>query len=151
MAQKLTEEDGRLALAGHIADKAEAARASYGGAIDWPTLLEMLGDAAVVRYPTDVAFDAAPLEAGEFAFAAPLGASPGDGFRIYVHPWFEGRTDVLPLLVAYHIVRINYGDIATHHDAELFGATLLGLEPDDYYETLCTLADEVGGDPATLV
>ena len=38
---------------------------------------------------------------------------------------------------------INYGDIATHEEAELFGATLLGLDQEHYYATLCKLADSL--------
>ena len=45
---------------------------------------------------------------------------------------------------AYHVVSINYLDVATHEEAELFGAALHGLEIDDYYERVCTLADELG-------
>ncbi len=33
---------------------------------------------------------------------------------------------------AYHLVTVNYGDVATHEEAEVFGATLLDLDQDDY-------------------
>ncbi len=48
------------------------------------------------------------------------------------------------LLIAYHIPVINYGTIVEALDAELFGATLLGLEVEAYYQALCELADALG-------
>jgi hypothetical protein len=60
-----------------------------------------------------------------------------------VHPHYEHHTDVLPLLITYHLVSVNYGDIATHEEAELYGATLLGLPVEEYYRRLCELADAV--------
>ena len=62
-----------------------------------------------------------------------------------MHPLFENRPDDLPLLVAYHVPSINYLDVATHVEAELFGAALLGLSVDDYYARLCELADSIPG------
>ena len=122
-------------------EKAALARARYGPLIDYCAVLRLLDDRDIVRFPTAVRFEAAPLQAGEFAWAAPAGGRPAEGFILYVHPKFQGREDVLPLLIAYHLASVNYGDLATHHEAELFGAGLLGLAVDDYYETLCALAD----------
>ena len=125
MAKKLTEEDGRLSLCGHIVDKATAARLKYGLYIDSDTILKMLDDGEVVRYPTGLRFDAGLLMPGEFAQALPLGDHPQEGFCIYVHPWFEDQKEIWPLLIAYHLVRINYGEVAGADEAELYGATLL--------------------------
>ncbi len=106
----------------------------------------MLDDREVVRYPTGLRFDAEPLQAGEFAFAQPLGEHPADGYCLFVHPCFENRREVWPLLTAYHIPVINYGDsVVTHEEAELFGATLLGMEIDAYYQALCELTDSIPG------
>lgn len=143
MARKLTEEDGRRALRDHVAERARIVHEKYGGAIDEEALKRLLDDPEVVRYPTSIEFDAGPLEPGEFAYVAPRGERPSDGFCVYVHPYFRGRGDVLPLLVVYQLVRVNYGEIATHEEAELFGATLLGKDVDEYYQTLCGLADEL--------
>ncbi len=141
--QRLTEEDGRSALRDHVVEKAAQARRKCGGRVDYATILALLDDREIVRYPTRLRFDANPLEPGEFAFAQPLGAHPRDGYCLYVHPAFERREELLPLLIAYHIVRVNYGEIATHAEAELFGATLLGLAVDEYYAALCAAADEI--------
>lgn len=113
-AFKSTPEYGQEALRDHIVDKASAARRKYGGATDYPTMLRILDDTDVVRYPTGIRFDAGPLERGEFALLQPLGDEPASGFCLFVHPAFQERPDALPLLIAHHIVRINYGEIATH-------------------------------------
>jgi hypothetical protein len=141
--RQLTAQDTRTALHEHAARRAAEARAAYGPVIDYATVLRMLDDRAVVRYPTTIAFDASPLEPGEFAHAERNQDGAEAGYCLCVHPTFKHREDVLPLLIAYHLVRINYGDVATHEDAEVFGAALLGMEVDDYYERLCTLADAI--------
>lgn len=136
------ERKGRRALSDHAADCAAVARERYGNidAADLPALLE---DRKVVRFPTVLRFDATRLEPGEFAHTEPVGARPGEGYRLFVHPYFEPRPDDVLLLAAYHLVTINYGDVATANEAEVFGATLLGLSREAYYQRLCTLADEL--------
>ncbi len=144
---KVTAEDGLRALRDHVVDTARRARQRYGGRIDYATIRRMLGDEQVVRYPVDLRFDADPLEPGEFAYVEPLGTHPAQGFVLYVHPRFRDREELLPLLIAYHLVRVNYGQVATHEEAELFGSTLLGLDRDAYYQKLCDAADEIWGRP----
>jgi len=141
--KSLHEEKGRSSLRDHIVEKAMAARLKYGLYIDADAITKMLDDPQVVRYPTGLRFDAEPLLPGEFAQALPLGEQPCDGFCVFVHPWFEKQQEIWPLLVAYHLVRINYGEITGPEEAELFGATLLGLDPDIYYKALCELADSL--------
>ncbi|MHC4092574.1 MAG: hypothetical protein ACYSVY_20260, partial [Planctomycetota bacterium] len=120
-----------------------AARLKYGLSIDADAIRTMLGDREVVRYPTSIEFDAAPLRAPEFAHPQPLGFHPGDGYCLFVHPCFRQQPQSLPLLVAYHIPTINYGGIVEAEHAELYGATLLGLDVETYYQALCELADSV--------
>ena len=141
----LTEEDGYEALKGHAVDKALLARSRYGPIFDEPSMSKLLADPEVVRFPTVLKFDADSLMPGEFAWARALGESPSDGFALIVHPHFEGHWDVLPMLIAYHIVSINYLDVATQDEAEIFGAALFGLEVIDYYNQLCALADSIPG------
>lgn len=139
----LTEEGGQRALREHVAAKATDARDRHGPDIDFAAIERLLADPECVRFPTSVRFDASELRPGEFAWPAPTGASPKDGFTLHVHPMFKDRAEVLPLICAYHIVAINYLDVATHVEAELYGATLLGLPVDEYYARLCGLADEL--------
>lgn len=138
-------EDGLRALHDHLVERAQHARLKYGLYIDHDAIVRMLDDRDVVRYPTGLRFDADLLQPGEFACACPLGAEPADGFCMAVHPWFEYQREIWPLLIAYHIPTINYGEIVTREEAELFGATLLGLEQEAYYQALCELADSIPG------
>lgn len=144
LAASLTPEEGYRALRDHLLDKAHLARARHGPVIDEGAMLRILVDPEVVRFPTVVVYDADPLQPGEFAWPRPRGEKPSDGYELVIHSHFQGRPDVMPLLAAYHIVAINYLDLATHEEAELFGATLLGLDVDDYYARLCRLCDELG-------
>jgi hypothetical protein len=142
MKRSPTEADGRRALRDHVVDRALAARARHGAPIDAAAFRRLLEDRELVRYPTTLEFSAAELRPGEFACALPAGERPADGFRLIVHPRFRGRDDLVPLLAAYHLVTVNYGDIASHEEAELFGAALLGLDVESYYRMLCGFADE---------
>lgn len=121
--------------------KATEARHSRGGLIDRAEMFRMLQDRSVVRYPIGVRFDAQPLHAGEFACLEALGQTPADGFCLYIHPMFEHVDDLLPLLIAYYIPTINYGEVASHIEAELFGSTLLNIDREEYYKILCSVAD----------
>ncbi len=146
MEPKPTEEGGHLALRDHVVAKANMARLRYGPRIDADAIAKVLDDREIMRFPTRISFDASALQPGEFAHAQSLGEHPKDGFCLFIHPLFEHRPDTLPLLIAYHIVDINYGEIATADEAELFGATLLGLDVDSYYDALCELVDSIPPD-----
>lgn len=141
--ERLSEQDGRVALRDHLLTKAGEARLRSRGVIDGPAIMRLLDDRSVVRYPTGVRFSADALRPGEFAHAEALGAHPRDGFCLFVHPCFANRPQTWPALIAYHIPPINYGDIATPEDCEQFGAALLGQDPETYYRTLCALADSI--------
>ncbi len=133
----------RSAFHDHLVAKASAARLRYGLYIDAEAVVTMLGDREVVRWPTRLNFDAAPLQPHEFAYPQPLGPHPSDGFVLLVHPWFRPQPENWPLLVAYHIPGINYGPLVEPGHAEIYGATLLGLEVETYYRALCELADSI--------
>ena len=143
MEKRLTEQDGRVALHDHVLERALAARERFGPVIDAGAIMRMLDDRQIVRYPVGVRFDAAGLEPGEFAHAAPLGEHPREGFCLFIHPAFEQQRNLWPALLAYHIPPINYGEIAEAEDCELFGAALLGLELEAYYTVLCDAADSI--------
>jgi hypothetical protein len=140
-------DEGRQALREHIVDKAMAARLKHGLYIDGEAILDIVEDRGIVRHPAAVRFDAGPLRPGEFACVLPVGDEPQDGYGIFVHPAYRNQPDIWPLLIAYYIPVINYGQIVTSDDAELFGATLLGLEVDEYYGALCELADALVSAP----
>ena len=141
--KKLTEEDAREALAEHAVKKAAELRARCGGAMTWAQLIELLEDPQAMRYPCRIEFGAEALQPGEFAWPQPLGERPQDGFRLWLHPHFEGRDEDCLLLAAYQLVAVGYGEVANHEVAELFGSTLCGREREDYYRRVCALADEL--------
>ena len=138
--------EARLSLTEHVATRAQEIRAKYGPDIGWSQLKRILEDRECVRYPCVLAFDAEPLLEGECAFALPLGDKPEDGFRLCVHPYFSVDPSRVPLLALYQAVAINYGAFASANDAEVFGATVLGMAQEDYYEALCSMADEISPD-----
>jgi|GEM_PF-208209 len=139
-----TAEEAMQALRDHVVDRALHARRKHGPEIDGAAIRAMLLDSECVRFSTRIVFDGSDLLPGEFAHAHCRGPAASDGFDLFVHPHFIGREQDLPLLAAYHVVSINWLDVATHEEAELYAAALLGLEVDDYYQRLCALADEVG-------
>ena len=143
MSRQLTENDGYEALRAHLVQKAAEARGRHGPSFDTDAIERLLEDTDFVRYPTTLKFQLEELREGEFAYPRPRGPSPADGFDLLVHPHFQDRAVDVPCLVAYHIPSINYLDLATHVEAELFGATLLGMGVEEYYAKLCALADEV--------
>ena len=145
---ELTEEAGLEALRGHVVQKALEARRRHGPGFDRESLGRMLADAEIVRFETELRFDAAPLQRGEFGWAEPRGDDPREGFVLVLHPALEERSELLPLAVAYHVPSINYLDVATRHEAELFGAALLGLGVEEYYRKVCAMADELCPAPA---
>jgi hypothetical protein len=143
MAKTLTADDARESLTSHVAAKGEEIRAKYGPRIGWSQLQQILQDRASVRYPCEVVFDAGSLVEGEIAYPAPKGSGPDEGFTIYVHPFFALQPERVPYLVLYQLVVVNYGEFASADDAEIFGAAVLGLSKEDYYQGVCELADEI--------
>ena len=127
----------------HVRRHAAEARLRYGFYIDADVIVRMLSNPQVVRYATALDFDSGRLEPGEFAWAEQVGNDPGEGFRLHVHACFASQEEIWPLLIAYHIPSINYGEIVTPEHAELYGATLLGLDVETYYRALCELADSI--------
>jgi len=147
MPRQLTAEDARQSLTAHVAAKGAEIRAKYGPHIGWRQLLQVLEDRACVRYPCDISFDAQPLQPGELAHPTGKGARPEDGFTMHVHPYFMTQPERVPSVVLYQLVLVNYGAFVSADDAETFGASVLGLSKDEYYEALCQMAGEVMGQP----
>ena len=137
-----TAREAQQSLRDHVQSKATEARLKCGGGrVDRAAIMKLLEDRSVVRYPLGVRFDAQPLRAGEFACLEALGGVPADGFCLFIHPMFDPVDDLIPLLIAYYIPSVNYGDVASHVEAELYGATLLSLDVEEYYRILCSVAD----------
>ena len=145
MPTQLTAADARQSLNAHVAAKGAEVFEKYGPHIGWKELQAILKDTACTRYPCEIAFDAAGLGPGEFAHPVAKGETPEAGFVMHVHPIFMTQMDVVPALVLYQLVLVNYGAFASAEDAETFGALALGLEREEYYQRLCEAADQLGG------
>lgn len=143
MSTRLTADNAKQSLTAHAAARGLETHQKYGPRTGWTDLLRLLDDRACVRYPCEILFDASALFPGEFAFPAPKGERPEDGFTLHVHPHFAADLDQVPFLALYHLAAINYGVFASADDAETFAAAALGLEKEDYYLALCRLADQL--------
>src|SRR3989338_1738353 len=142
--RQLTVEAGKKALLHHVVEKGIALRDKYGNFIDFETLQMILKDSDFVRYPTRIEFKSQFVEKGLFAFTEQISADdPSRGFVIYIHEHFKERINDVPALVLYHLVAVNYGDIVTSEEAELFGATVLGMKKSGHYQLLCALTDQI--------
>ena len=142
---KLTADDARQSLTAHVAAKGLEIREKYGPVIGWSELLRILEDRSACRYPCKVVFAAEPLQSGEFAYPVPNGERPEDGFTLCVHPYFAAQRELAVYLVLYQLVAVNYGEFVSAQDAEIFGASALGLTNDAYYQALCEMADAMDG------
>ncbi|MEA3290898.1 MAG: hypothetical protein U9Q71_01080 [Pseudomonadota bacterium] len=127
----------------HAAEKAEDIRARYGPNIDYPILLRILDDRKSIRFPVEIRFVSDGIEPGLFGKTEPVSDNPSDGYVISLHEHFRDRPDVLPALILYQLVLVNYGDLATALDAELFGAGVLGMDQDEYYALISDLTDSL--------
>jgi len=144
MATQLTAADAKQSLNAHVAAKGAEIFAKYGPQIGWAELQSILKDRSCVRYPCELVFDSSRLNPGEFAFPEPKGEMPEEGFTLYVHPVYMTQLSMVPYLTLYQLVTVNYGEFASADDAETFASKALGLPLEDYYQTLCGLADELG-------
>ncbi len=144
MPTQLTADHAKQSLTAHVAAKGAEIFAKYGPQVGWAELQAVLNDRTCVRYPCTIEFDASPLRAGEFSHPVPNGEAPEAGFTLYVHPLYMTQLAMVPFLVLYQLVVVNYGEFASPDDAETFAAAALGLERELYYQTLCQLADTLG-------
>jgi len=143
VAAERSSADAHESLNAHAAALGKEIHEKYGPRIGWNQLRRILEDRHCVRYPCEIVFDAAQLEAGEFAHPVAKGDRPEAGFVVYVHPCFMVQLEQVPLLVLYQLVLVNYGPFASPEDAETFGAAALGLSRDEYYAAVCALADQL--------
>jgi hypothetical protein len=147
MREKLTVEQGRKAFAHHVTERALALREKYGNFLDYEAIQMLLNDRDFVRYPTRVEFDSSKIDPGFFAAVEPVDGSPANEHIIFLHEYFRRRPGDIANALLYQLVVVNYGDIATREEAELFGATALGMEQEEYYQLLCHLADQIQPSP----
>lgn len=143
MSTRLSAAGAKESLTEHVTAKGAEVLCKYGPRLGWDELQRLLEDRTLVRYPCQVVFAAAPLQEGEFAYPEQNGATPEDGYTVYVHPALAEDRDQVAALVLYQLVVVNYGAFASADDAESFGAAALGLTRDEYYAHLCAVADRL--------
>ena len=126
----------------HAMEACSRARMRLGGDLTRVNLEQYLADEACVRFPTRIVYSNEGLSPHQFAEPIIESEGPLKQCRLHVHPCFHGRPDVLPYFVAYLAPVINYGPIVTPEICEAYGAHLLGMDPDHFYQRLCTLCDQ---------
>jgi hypothetical protein len=134
-----SEEHARQVLRDHITMVAKRSVEKHGHATNMRVMELVLADRDVIRRDVSWKFETALLQAGEFAVAVPS----EEGYVIAVHEDFKTKQKVLPVIIAYHLATVNYGEhVIEAEEAELFGASLLGLEVDDFYNEMFQIAED---------
>lgn len=137
---------GEDSLMDHLRHQATEARERHGG-LKSGNIETFLDDRDCVRYPTRLVLEFG--EMGPHQFAQPdrdYRANHAEARVIYLRPILGKRPDLIALAVSYMIPVINYGQIITDDHCLEYGAHLLGIPSDVYYERICDLAEFVGAE-----
>ncbi len=157
MEAPATPQELRESMNLHLRQKAQEIKDKYGDIVTFPVLLDILQDRKFVRYPVNIIYDSTRIEAGSFIRTEMTLSDRGDQpdedddyvkqadrrYDFVVHGYFEDKPDKLVPLILYHLPVVNYGDIATYEDAEVFASALMQMEQDDYYQLVCDLVDSI--------
>ncbi len=146
LRQMSTEElikEGEDSLLGHIYEKAQHARSKYG-TLTHREIERFLSDPDIVRKPTRLIFEFGEMAANQFAQPEPDPRDIENAFAIYLRPELRQHPDLIPLAVSYVLPLINYGDIITDHHCTIYGALLMGMTENSYYNAICKMADLLG-------
>jgi len=148
--RKLTPEQlerlGQDSLRGHLLAQAVVAHQKHGP-LTFDKLDSLLHDPECLRHPVRLAY-----EFGEMAmhqFAQPdidWRNTEQDGRVIYLRPILRDHPDQVVLAAAYMIPLINYGEIVTDDHCLAYGATLLGMMEEEYYQAVCRMAELAGAE-----
>lgn len=133
---------GEDSLLSRIREQAEEARQRHG-LLSPANLQTFLEDPDTVRYPTRLVLEYGEMGVHQFAQPEPDFRNPG-GRMLYVRPVLGQRPDLLALAVSYMIPIINYGELISDAHCLAYGATLLGLDEETYYQKICEMADYTG-------
>ncbi len=155
--EEATQQELRESMNLHLRQKAQEIIDKYGSIDTFSMLLDVMQDRKFVRYPVNIIYDSSRIEDGLFVksemklldqdhqpdedddFIKPIERS----YDFFIHEYFEGKPDKLLPLILYHLPAVNYGDIATFEDSEVFGSALMQMTQDDYYQLVCELADSI--------
>lgn len=143
LEKKLTEEDCLKALHSHAAEKGCAIFENYGPVITDAILQEILANDELTRFPVELKFSSGNIPAEMFGVVSENKTEGKLTYTMHIHEHFKNETGVLPFLVLYLLVSVNYGSAADCEVAEIFASSALGMDQDDYYNQLCALADSI--------
>lgn len=135
---------GEASLRDHIVAQAVVAHHKHGP-LTFAGLDALLTDPECLRHPTRLVFEFGEMASHQFAeLAADQRDREQDGRVLYLRPLLRGYPDLVVLAVAYMIPVINYGEVVTDEHCLRYGAALLGMMEQDFYEAICRMADLVG-------
>jgi hypothetical protein len=146
MSTEQLEDVGQRSLLDHVVAQAEVAREKHGPFAD-AQLDALLHDPACVRHPVRLVFEFGEMALHQFGQPDIDWRNPEhDGRVLYLRPMLRDQPELVRLAIAYLIPLINYGDVVTDEICVHFGATLLGLAPEEFYRRICDLAERVGAE-----
>lgn len=137
--------EGEDGLAAHLLESARHARLKHGG-LTMKNLGAFLADRECVRYPTRLVFEFGMMAPHQFAQPDVDFRDSEHGCVLYLRPSLGQRPDLLPLAVAYMLPAINYGEIINDEHCLTYGAALLGMTKERFYEDICKMADLAGAE-----
>ncbi len=131
-------------LTNRLREQAGEARLKHGG-LRPGNFETFLADRDCVRFPTRLVLEYGEMGLHQFAQPEPDVRQSG-GIMLYLRPALGQRPDLLALAVSYMIPVINYGNLAGDGHCLAYGAVLMDLDPEIYYERICGLAGFVGAE-----
>lgn len=149
--RKLTPEQlerlGQDSLREHLLAQAVVAHQKHGP-LTLDRLDALLHDPECLRYPVRLVYEFGEMAMHQFAQPDVDWRNTEQGGKVlYLRPILRDRPELVILAVAYMIPPINYGDIITDAHCVAYGATLLGMMEEEFYQAVCGLADFVGAEP----
>ena len=138
---------GEGSLREHIAAQAVVAHHKHAP-LTFAGLDALLSDPECLRYPVRLVFEFGEMAVHQFAQPdLDHRNQEHDGRVLYLRPLLRDHPDLTVLAVAYMIPVINYGEIVADEHCLRYGATLLGMMEQEFYEAICGMADFVGAEP----
>ena len=126
----------RQCLMSHAQETASRALERLGGPLSLENLDAFLIDSDCMKYRAMIVFDSTPFEPRQFALPVFQGGSPQRLCKLYVHPYFASAREYLPLIVAYMAAAINFGGSVPLSFCEMYGAALLQVPQEDFYDAI---------------
>jgi hypothetical protein len=139
---------GEESLRRALLEQAVSARRRYAP-LTPATLEALLQDPDCVRYPTRLVYEFGDMARHQFAqpeIHIEAGERGEQTCLLYLRPSLREHPEWVVPAVVYMLPVINYGPVVTDEHCLLYGAALLGLREEAYYEQVCRLADSAGAE-----